>query len=165
MLIEEAIRTKRAVRLFTPDPLPADVEREIFEAGRRAQSSKNSQPWQFIAVHDRALLQQLSTAGMYAGHLAGAALGVVLVEDLSGHDFDLGQAAAYMQLAAWGRGVGSCIATIYFPDQVRTLLGIPPEMKINFAISFGYPQPQPPAPARPPIVRRPLDDIVHQERW
>src|SRR5271165_7368812 len=136
MNVDEAIRTKRAVRQFTADPLPAEVERKIFEAGRRAQSSKNSQPWQFVAVHDRALLQQLSTAGMFAGHLAGAALGVVLVEDPNGHDFDLGQAAAYMQLAAWDLGVGSCLATIYFPEQVRTLLGIPAEMKINFALSF-----------------------------
>ena len=40
---------------------------------------------------------------------------------------DAGQAAAYMQLAAWEMGVGSCLATLFEPEQARTLLGFPPE--------------------------------------
>jgi nitroreductase len=45
MTVDEAIRTKRAVRQFAPTPLPDDAVRAILNAGRRAQSSKNTQPW------------------------------------------------------------------------------------------------------------------------
>src|SRR5215467_16320439 len=100
MTVSELIRTKRAVRQFTDEPLSEEAIRSILNAGRRAQSSKNSQPWHFIAIRDRATLRQLSQCGVYAGHLAGAALGVALVSSTA-EGFDLGQAAAYMQLAAW----------------------------------------------------------------
>ena len=141
MLVSEALRTKRAVRQFTETPIPADAEREILEAGRRAQSSKNSQPWQFVVIHDKATLAELATCGDFAGHLAGAAMGVALVAG-TGHTFDLGQAAAYMQLAAWGLGIGSCIATIYQPEKAKELLGVPPEFSLDYALSFGYPKPR-----------------------
>src|SRR5579863_4289878 len=121
MNVVEAIGSFRAVRRFEPRPLPEDAVRTILNAGRRAQSSKNTQPWQFIAITDRDTLTRLSTTGDFAGHLAGAALGVALaapkVEERADWIlFDLGQVTAYMQLAAWDLGIGSCIATIYHPD-------------------------------------------------
>ena len=48
----EAIRSKRAVRLFSDKPVPEDLMQKILDAGRRSQSSKNSQPWQFVVVTD-----------------------------------------------------------------------------------------------------------------
>ena len=74
MNVSDAIRTKRAVRQFQDKPLPEDVVHAILSAGRRSQSSKNTQPWQFIAIRDKVLLKALSETGTYAGHLAGAAL-------------------------------------------------------------------------------------------
>ena len=57
------------------------------------------------------------------------------------NSFDLGQAAAYMQLAAWGLGVGSCIATLHEEDAAKAVLGVPAEMNASVALSFGYPAP------------------------
>jgi nitroreductase len=177
MDVSEAIRTKRAVRRFAPTPLPEDVTRAILNAGRRAQSSKNSQPWQFIVVTDRATLQRLAGTGKFAGHLAGAALGVVLVTagapdtpDAAETDawvmFDVGQAAAYMQLAAWELGVGSVIATIYEPDDARAILGIPAGMGCDVALSFGYPADARDMAATPRAGgRKPLEAMVHHDRW
>ncbi len=79
MDVQKAIQTKRAVRKFLDKPLPEDAVQAILQAGRRAQSSKNSQPWFFIAVQDKAILEALSKMGEWAGHLAGAALGVVVL--------------------------------------------------------------------------------------
>jgi nitroreductase len=45
MNVSDAIRLKRAVRKFTDQPLPEATILTILNAGRRAQSSKNSQPW------------------------------------------------------------------------------------------------------------------------
>ena len=177
--VEELIRTKRAVRQFTDQPLPEDVVRAILNAGRRAQSSKNTQPWSFVVVRDRERLRQLSESGTYAGHLAGAAMGVVLVapgaaeganadEQAERHAwimFDLGQAAAYMQLVAWERGVGSCIATIYDQEKAKAILSVPQDMRCDVALSFGYPAPSAARPAGPSGGRRPYEDVVHEERW
>ena len=71
MNVSEAIRSKRAVRQFADQPLPEETVLAILNAGRRAQSAKNIQPWHFIAIRQRSTLQALSQMGEWAGHLAG----------------------------------------------------------------------------------------------
>ncbi len=170
MEVFEAIGMKRAVRSFTDQSLPENVVRDILNAGRRAQSAKNMQPWHFIAVQDRARLTSLSELGTYAGHLAGAALGVII---LTPHPdqrwsimFDAGQAAAYMQLAGWAHGIGSCPATIYEPEKARQLLGFPEDLHVRAALSFGYPADPGELTAAPHRGgRKDFDEIVHFETW
>src|SRR5512143_1153339 len=141
MNVLDAIRLKRAVRKFQDKPLPEDVALAILNAGRRSQSSKNEQTWQFIAIRDKATLKALSECGEWAGHLAGASLGVALLHPDPTERFqilfDIGQAAAYMQMYAWELGVGSCLATIYEQEKARQILGFPPDQHIRIAISFG----------------------------
>jgi len=170
MNVSDAIRTKRAARQFTDQPVSEADIRTILNAGRRAQSSKNTQPWNFVVVRDKETLKKLSECGTYAGHLAGAAFAVALVSpDPAARwsvAFDLGQAAAYLQLAAWEQGIGSCIASIYQPEEAKAILGIPEGYFFDVAISFGYPAPE---PARPAGVRRggrrPLEEVAHWEKW
>jgi nitroreductase len=170
MNVSDAIRLKRAVREFSDQPLSQEVILAILNAGRRAQSSKNTQPWHFIAITDKAVLKQLSECGEWAGHLAGAALGVAIVHPDPSEKFqilfDIGQAAAYMQLAAWEMGIGSCLATIYDVEKAREVLGFPADLLIHFAISFGYPLSSEKLTLTPHKGgRRSLDEIVHWERW
>ena len=170
MNVSDAIRLKRAVREFQPVPLQSEHIHAILNAGRRAQSSKNTQPWHFIAIQDRATLGSLSQLGTWAGHLAGAALGVAIVHPDPTERFqimfDIGQAAAYMQLAAWELGIGSCLASIYQPDAARTLLGFPAEYHLRICISFGYPQ-EGEKLTQPPNAggRQSLEQVVHWDRW
>jgi nitroreductase len=173
MTVWRAISTKRAIRKFADTPLePAHLDR-ILRAGRRSGSSKNLQRWEFIVCRDRAHLRELATVGPYAGHLARAAVGIALVTPASkGADdplsvmFDLGQAAAYMMLAGWELGIGSVPATVYEHDLARRLLGYPETHHCEYILSFGYPADATAltAPNRPG-QRRPLDEIVHDERW
>ncbi len=170
MNVSEAIRAKRAVRKFLEKPLPDDVARTILNAGRRSQSSKNSQAWQFIAISDREILKALSTCGEWAGHLAGAALGVAILTPNPTEKFqtmfDAGQAAAFMQLAAWELGVGSCPASIYEPEKAREILGFPAEWHLRIALSFGYPAEGSALTANPQKGgRRGLDEVAHWDRW
>jgi nitroreductase len=170
MNVSDAIRTKRAVRQFQDRLLPEEAVETILNAGRRAQSSKNTQPWQFIAIRDKAVLNILSQYGNSAAHLAGAALGVALVHPDPTQRFqtlfDIGQAAAYMQLAAWELGIGSCLASIYEPEKARQLLRFPDDLHLRIAISFGYPL-NPQELTRPPQTggRRPLSELTHWDRW
>lgn len=170
MEVSTAIRTKRAVRQFQDKPISEENIRAILNSARLAQSSKNTQPWHFIVIRDRDTLSALSKMGTYAGHLAGAAMGVAIITPPPGERvtimFDAGQAAAYMQLAAWDLGIGSCLATIYQPEEARELLSFPDKLYLNIAISFGYPS-QAEDIHRPPRKsgRRTLDNVVHWERW
>ncbi len=170
MKVSEAIRMKRAVRQFAQTPLPEDIIHAILNAGRRSQSSKNSQPWQFIAIQDKTILKALSECGTWAGHLAGAALGVAILTPEPSEKFqtmfDAGQAAAYMQLAAWELGVGSVPASIYEPDRARKILEFPPDLHLRIALSFGFPENEEVLSAKPQKGgRRELDDVVHWDRW
>ena len=65
MNVSEAIRTKRAVRQFIDKPLPEEAIQTILNAGRRAQSSKNTQPWRFIVIQEKDTLQSLSECGRW----------------------------------------------------------------------------------------------------
>lgn len=170
MNVSEAIRTRRVVRQFLEQPLSEDDVYAILNAGRRAPSSKNRQEWQFIAIRERETLRALATCGEWAGHLAGAALGVAILtpEPTARFQtmFDAGQAAAYMQLAAWERGIGACPASIYESERARAILGFPPEWHLRIALSFGYPADAAILTAAPRKGgRRALEDVVHWERW
>jgi nitroreductase len=170
MDVLDAIRTKRAVRKFKDQPLPKEAVRAILNAGRRAQSSRNTQPWHFVAVEDRERLKQIAETGAYAKHMAGAALAVLIITpDPAGEMsvlFDAGQAAGYMQLAAWALGVGSAIATLHEGERARELLGIPEGQQVRWALSFGYPD-DPGDLDRPPKPggRKPFDEVIHFEQW
>ena len=170
MDVKDAIRTKRVVRNFLEEPLPAETMRIILNAGRRSQSSKNNQDWQFIAVTDKSILKELSQCGEWAGHLAGAAMAVAILTPAPAEKFqylfDAGQAAAFMQLAAWELGVGSCPASLYDFDRTRTILHFPPDWHLRIAVSFGYAADEEKAFAAPKKGgRRSLDEIVHWEKW
>src|SRR5919199_3240110 len=119
----EAIRTFRSVRQFADQPVPDEIIRQIVNAGRRAQSSKNTQAWIFVVVRERETLARLAACGTYAAHLAHAAFGVALISPVN-DPFDLGQATAYLQLAAWALGVSSCIASMHQSDRAKAVLGV-----------------------------------------
>lgn len=170
MDVADAIRLKRAVRSYAAGPLPAEAIRAILRAGRRAPSAKNTQPWHFIAIQNRATLEALSRTGTFAGHLAAAALGVALLTPDPAQRwsilFDAGQAAAYMQLAAWDLGIGSCLATIYEAESARSILHFPEDLYLHIAVSFGYPA-DPSVLTAPPRKggRREAGEVLHFERW
>jgi nitroreductase len=169
----DAVATKRMIRRFDGRPLePANLER-ILDAGRHAGSSKNLQRWDFIVIQDRDRLRSLSTTGPYAGHLAGASVGVALVTPDPGAAgaalsilWDLGAAAQNMMLVAWELGIGSCPATVYEPAKAKEILGYPDDRSCEYILSFGYPASTDDL-TRPPKAggRRPLAEIVHRERW
>lgn len=170
MNVSEAIRTKRAIRQFKETALPKDVILAILNAGRRSQSSKNSQAWQFIAIQDQEILKALSTCGEWAGHIAGAALAVaILIPDPNEkfqHLVDCGQAAAFMQLAAWELGVGSCPASIYEFEKARGILGFSKEWHLRITLSFGYPLEEQTMTATPRKGgRKPIEALIHWDRW
>lgn len=170
MNVKDAINTKRAVREFQPLPIPKSTIDSILNAGRRSQSSKNLQAWQFIAIQDKSILKLLSLCGEWAGHVAGSALAVAILTpdpaDKFQTMFDAGQSASYMQLAAWELGIGSCPASIYQYEKARDILGFPTEWHLRIVISFGWPMNTEVITASPvKRGRKKIEEVVHWDHW
>jgi nitroreductase len=163
------ITSLRSVRQFDLSrPIAEAALHRILQAGRMSGSSKDSQPWWFIVVKERATLQALARAGDYAQHLANAAFAIAIVFDPRFYrgEFDSGRTAQNMMLAAWNDGLGSCIASMHREDECKAVLGVPKELRLQHIISFGYPLPvEHTIPAAPRRRRKPLEEIVMQERW
>ena len=173
----QLLRTLRAVRRFSAQPVPREVLDDILEAARWTGSSKNSQPWELVVVADRGNLQQLAKLGQYADILAGAQCAIVLVMDSAGHAFDAGRLAQNIMLGAWAHGVGSCVASLYPEENERRakeMLGVPADRSVHTAIALGYPadaqarklSSSPPGTrSAVPLGRRPLTELVSWERY
>lgn len=165
----EAITARRNVRSYAHRPISATDLDRILEAGRRSPSSQNWQPWDFILVTDRAQLVELAEVWVGAGHVAHSAATIVIIGPAADNkygraQFDLGQAAMAMTLAATDLGVGSCHAGVADLNLARELLGFPQDRDWAFLISLGYPADRPLAPIKDP-KRRPFSDVVHRGRW
>jgi nitroreductase len=165
----DAITSRRNVRSYADRPVAAADLDQILEAGRRAPSSQNWQPWDFILVTDRDQLRELAMVGPGAGHLAGAAAAVVVIGPAGDNpfrraQFDLGQATMAMMLAAADHGIGSSHAGVRDLPLARELLGFPEDRDWALLISFGYPADRPLVPIGNP-KRRPFDEVVHRGRW
>src|SRR5664280_2587678 len=95
----DAIRARRNVRTYSDRPIAtADLDR-ILDAGRRAPSARNTQPWEFIVVTDRDRLIELTRVWQGARHIAHSAATIAIAAPLSTDDrqagliqYDLGQA-------------------------------------------------------------------------
>ena len=167
----DAIRARRNVRTYEDRAIAAGDLDRILEAGRRAPSASNRQPWDFVVVTDRATLTELTTVWTGARHLAGAAAAVVMTlrppeaeRYVAIDQFDLGQATMAMMLAAADLGIGSGHSAIGDQEACRRILGIPEDQLCAYMLALGYPADRPLAPiARPD--RRPFDEVVHRDRW
>jgi nitroreductase len=165
----DAITSRRNVRSFDGRPISAEQLDQILEAGRRAPSSRNSQPADFVVVTDRAQLELLATAWVGAGHVARSAATIALIIDEGDEggrrvQLDLGQVTMSIMLAAADLGVGSCHAGVGDQQIARRALGLPTGKTCAFLISLGYPADRPLAPITKPD-RRPFDDVVHRGHW
>jgi nitroreductase len=168
----DAIRARRNVRQYTDQPITREDLERILEAGRRAPSASNWQPWNFVVVTDREQLVELAKAWLQGGtHIARSAATIALVgrepeeerqRDLLEYDF--GQATANMMLMATDLGIGSGHSAVQDQEQAQRVLGFPDGYFAAYMIGLGFPADRPLRPVLNPD-RRPFDEIVHWARW
>jgi len=167
----DALRARRNVRQFTDQPVPDEAMDRILEAGRRAPSAGNWQPWDFVLVTDRAQLVELAKVWPAARHVAGAAAAIAIVAPVPQDDrqsellqYDLGQATFAMTVAAADQGVGTGHAAVSDQDQARVVLGFPEGRFLAYVLSVGYPADKPLTVIHR-LNRRPFEEVVHRGRW
>ena len=167
----DAICARRNVRQYRPEPVADDDLNRIAEAGWRAPSAKNRQPWDFVIVTDPTQLKELSTVWRGAGHIAAAAAAIVLVVPVPPDDrrlvtdnYDVGQATMAMMIAATDLGIGTGHSSVGDQEKARAILGVPDDHLVAFMLGIGYPADRLLAPIRKPN-RRPFDEVVHHGHW
>jgi nitroreductase len=167
----EAIKARRNVREFTGQTIPdVDLDR-ILEAGRLAPSAKNWQPWDFVVVTDREQLRRLSGVWQGGKHVADAAAAIALTLPVLDDPrrrltarFDLGQTAAFIQIAAVDLDVGCGHSSVGDQALARDVLGLPEDVEAVLILDLGYPADRPLAPLKR-HDRRPFDEVVHRGGW
>ena len=166
MEVFECIRSRRTVRDFKPDPVPETVVRKILQAARWSPSSSNSQPWHFIVIQDRQMLEKLGEVATQGPFIAGAPMAIAIVmEDAFRPQLDAGRAIQQMELVAWSEGLGTCFVGFRAQEQaeqVKELLNVPAELELVTVLPFGYRQERRSGSGVP---RKPMGDVAHRESY
>lgn len=146
------IMTRASVREYQDKTVEKDKIEKLLRAGMAAPSAQNRQPWHFVVVDNRAVLDSLAAANPYAGMAAKAPLAIVVCGDISkaiegpGRNFwiqDTSAATENILLAAHALGLGA-VWTGTFPaeercEAVRRILRLPDSMVPLNTIVIGYP--------------------------
>jgi len=150
MHVHEAIKKRRSVRSYAPDPIPAEVIERMRQALRSAPSACNYQPWHFIFVSDEAMRGKVAEAANGQMFIAAAPVTVVACglpgqayKKMGGEgnsvDIDVSIALDHLTLAAVAEGLGTCWIGAFRESEVKRLLGIPPAVRVVAMTPLGYP--------------------------
>jgi len=164
----EAILTRRSIRKYTKQPVSDEVLKELLEAAMCAPSAGNRQPWCFVVINDRKIMNEIPKYQIYSQMLKEAAVAIFVCCDinLENKGFGVEDCSAATQnilLAAHAKGLGAVWLGVYPPEPLVTatkkLLNLPEHIIPISLISIGYPAEQKPQPDR---YRA---DRVHYNQW
>lgn len=131
MDVLEAIHTRRSIRKYAEGPVDDAQVEILLRAAMAAPSAGNQQPWRFLVVRDRALLEEVARVHPYAKMAPGAALAVLVCGDTRKQKYegywviDCAAAVQNLLLAAHALGLGAVWTGVYpSMDRVETLSAI-----------------------------------------
>jgi nitroreductase len=146
------IEKRRSIRKFKDRPVESEKIDKLVEAALRSPSSRGSNPWEFVVVADKDLLEKLAKAKAHgSSFLAGAPLGIVICGDPEKSDVwveDTAIVTTFIHLAATSLGLGSCWIhirkrphddAVSAEEYVRSTLNIPDRLNILSMVAVGYP--------------------------
>lgn len=169
--VMNCIFTRKSVRSFTQERVSDETLIELVRAGMAAPSARNLQPWTFVIVTERRVLDQLAERLPYAKMLFEAQAAIVVCGDLSKSGVDpegywvqdCSAATENILLAAEALGLGAVWTGVYpRPDRVsivKETLGIPDHVIPLNVIPIGHPKGE----------HHPKDKFketnIHWQRW
>jgi nitroreductase len=169
MDVFEAIKKRESVREYLPKPVEEGKLLKILEAGRLAPSASNRQEWRYVVVRDKKVIEELMRAANNQGFIAEAPVVIACCAETDSHVMRCGQpcypidiaiSIDHITLAAVEEGLGSCWVGSFYEDQVKEILGIPPEIRVVELLTLGYPR-----RIRGIKQRKPLSEVVMFEKW
>lgn len=147
----ELLKKRRSIRLFEEKKIEEEKVSIILKSALFSPSSKNRKPWEFIAVTDERLLEDLSYCREHGSHfLKKAPLGIVILGNPEISDVwveDCSITATIIQLTVESLGLGSCwiqVRNRWTEDReeaqeyIKRILKIPPIYHVECIIAIGY---------------------------
>ncbi len=166
------LRGLRAVREYTPEPVPDEMVRDILDVGRWSGSASNRQPTELVVVRDQEILQTLADHGVQAAAGAPLALVVITPGDDERRELELldnGRLVERLLLAARAHGLGSNVSTLKGegPTLIKQALGIPAERRVWTVVTLGHTDHEArKARTQPPTsARKPIGEFAHWDRY
>ena len=167
----ETVAHRSSVRSFTPEPINPEEWDRLLRAAMAAPTAVNRQPWDFVIIEDRTMLDALAEALPYA-KMAKEAPGAILVcaDPARAHQgkaeyavIDASAACENILLAAEALGLGAVWTAVYpQPDRqavARKLVGVPEGVIPLALVPIGHPRGE----QRPKDKYNP--ELIHRERW
>ncbi|MFH1722343.1 MAG: nitroreductase family protein [Candidatus Altiarchaeota archaeon] len=138
----EALKSRRSIRSFQKRVIPKDVLEEIVDCGRLAASARNIQPWKFVVVTEKKVLEKLGSICDYGSFIANASACIVVVCEDTKYFLEDGSAATQnILVAAHSKGLGGCWVAgdkKTYAGEVLELLNAPSSIKLISLIPLGY---------------------------
>jgi nitroreductase len=163
MELFEAIGKRASVRAFAPCDVPDDDLVRIVDAGRRAPSGRNRQPWEFIIVSDADVIARL---GEIQGCIGQASAAVAIVMDDQASEYwkeDAAAAIENMLLAITALGYASVWVegyVLHHEDYGKEVLGVPENRRLLAVLPIGKPEGE-----AVQAQKKPLDEVLHRNRY
>ena len=157
----EAIRKRRSVREYTGDMVPRRDLEKIVDAGRFAATGGNRQPWDFIIVTEREMIDKLKVASQWMDK-AGAIIAVVMDPSSRWWLEDGAAAVENMLIASTALGYGSCWLegyTLPREEEFKHLMEVPKDKRLLTLVPIGIPV------EWPKKEKKPLEEVLHWEKY
>lgn len=167
----EAIVTRRSIRKYDSRAVSEKTVEELLNAAMHAPSGGDKQPWHFVVITDRIIIDEIPKFHHYCGMLKEAQLAILVCGDLRASLMnnvgyliqDCSAATQNLLLAAHAKGLGAVWLGVYpRPERIsgmKNLLGIPDHIIPLALISIGYPAETNPKPARFDSSK------IHKNKW
>jgi len=152
------ILSRRSIRKYVDKPIAEEIVYDLLNTAMHAPTANNLQPWHFIQVNDRDLIDELAVVHPYAKMLKQANLAILVcgdrrIQELDGYLIqDCSAATQNILLAAHAHGLGAVWLGMYPREErikdISKLLDIPDHILPVALISIGYPDEKKAAPGR-----------------
>ena len=157
----EAIQKRRTIRKYSGEPVAREDLEKIVDAGRLAATGNNRQPWDFVVVTDREMIDRLKVASAWM-EKAGAIIAVAMDSSSRWWVEDGAAAVENMLIASTALGYGSCWLegyTLPLEEEFKALLNVPKDKRLLTLIPIGVPA------EWPTVEKKTLEEVIHWERW
>ena len=165
----DVIFERRSIRSYTAEPVGESSVLRMLEAAMAAPSARNEQPWHFIVISERKLLDRIAQVHPHAKMCAQAPLAILVCCDPSlekGEGFspvDCGNATTNLLLAAQAEGLGGVWVGIY-PckerlEEMKAIFDFPPGVFPFALVPLGHPA------ERKGRENRYKGERVHYNKW
>ena len=136
------LKERRSIRSFKDTPIPDEEIEMILEAGRASPSASNIQPWEFIVIKNKEIINKLASIAPYGRFISQAPVVIAIVGKIDQNPTwyiqDTTLVSMHMMLMAWALGIGSCFIGSLDREKAKMLLGIAGYDFLLTVLPMGY---------------------------